>query len=285
MKTETKRRAVRGVALGLLAAVLVAVVALFAYQTATDGFSAENLTRMLLIVTGVGVSIMKLIGVNASTRRRRREFYAAYHAKELGGVFLRKGQEKARTDLLEGIRLYHEDRCAKAVGRLQRALRSAVTDEDHAACLLFLALSYTDLGDLSAAIGTYRTLLARCDGHAVAWGNLGRLETEAGDRAVGIEAYRRAIVCDPNYALAYANLAQALAFSGEFAEAIRAGRRALDLDAHLKTAAQALAVSHYALGDKAQADASADRYAALGGDPEGLRKVFSEIDAGKFPPA
>jgi tetratricopeptide (TPR) repeat protein len=280
-----KRRILRGVALGLLAAVLASVVALFAYQTATDGFSAENLTRMLLIVTGVGVSVVKLIGANASTRRRRREFYAAYHAKELGGVFLRKGQERARTDLLEGIRLYHEDRCAKAIGRLKHALRGAVTDEDLTACYLFLALSYTDLGDLSAAVEAYRTLLDRCDGHAVAWGNLGRLKTESGDRAGGIEAYRRAIVCDPSYALAYANLAQALAFRGDFAEAIRAGERALDLDAHLKTAAHALAVSHYALGDKAQADTFADRYAALGGDPAELRKVFSEIDAGSFPPA
>ena len=283
MEKASKNRLIRGIALGILIALLLAILALFVWETVTKGFSTETLTRMLIVLAGLVLSVVRLFRGNAQGGRRSRSFYAAFYEDELRSVFLHDGQRRARRDLLEGIRLYNEDRCARAIDRLHRALKGAERPADYAVCHLFIALSYTDLGEYRAAEASYRTLLRYRDDHAVAWGNLGRLLVASGAYEEGIAAYRRSIDCDPDYAIAHNNLAQAFVTHGAYREAISEAETALRLDSRIRGAESALAISCYALGEREACETHTERYVRLGGDRADLEEMFSRIDSGTFP--
>jgi tetratricopeptide (TPR) repeat protein len=74
-----------------------------------------------------------------------------------------------------------------------------------------------------------------------------------------------------------------LALEGSFDSAIPYAEKALFLDRTMSAAANALAISHYGLGNYEKANRYVELSAKLGGDSEVLMEIFQRIDNGTFP--
>lgn len=99
-----------------------------------------------------------------------------------------------------------------------------------------LAVERHRAGDLAAAQGLYRQILAAAPGHAPSHQHLGALALQRGDTAEAVTYFARALACDPAQAEAWINLATALRRLGRPAEAATAARRAVRLQPMLAEA-------------------------------------------------
>jgi predicted TPR repeat methyltransferase len=175
--------------------------------------------------------------------------------------------------------------------------------------LLATAAAHLAAGDLPAAAGAYRALLAAQPGHPVAlhglgwvahrggdgaaaidllrralnadpsaagcWNNLGIVYAAARRPADAAEAYRRAIALQPPFAAAHLNLGNALRDQARWAEAVNAYQTAIRFKPDF-------AVAHHALGTALREtgrtnDAVASYRRALQLDPSSAGEVFNDL--------
>jgi tetratricopeptide (TPR) repeat protein len=145
------------------------------------------------------------------------------------------------------------------------------------------AVSAEEAGDLGRAEQLYRKTLARDDGFAAAWTNLGNVLERAGARGAAREAYEKALGLDPDQPEARYNLANLLADVGELELALAEYRRVV-------ASCPEFADAHYNLGllwermeAPVHARAAYEQYLALDGESawaERARERVSQLTNG-----
>jgi tetratricopeptide (TPR) repeat protein len=144
------------------------------------------------------------------------------------------------------------------------------------------AVSAEEAGDWAAAEQLYRTALARDQGFAAAWTNLGNILERSGARGAAREAYEKALALDPEQPEARYNLANLLADVGELDLALAEYRRVVTSCPEFADAHFSLGLLWERLGVAAQALAAYQRYLALDPDSEWAhraRERVSELSA------
>ncbi|MEO7385348.1 MAG: tetratricopeptide repeat protein, partial [Gammaproteobacteria bacterium] len=139
-------------------------------------------------------------------------------------------------------------------------LRTVLRREQSSDAALLLARSYVGAGDLVVAKDTYRTLLDRDPGNALAARELAVLLSDQGDAAAASEILRSFLAIKPGDAEASAALVQNLLVSRDMAAAEAEANRAIERAAGTALAEQQLGQVLQAKGDNTQALA---RYRAI----------------------
>lgn len=225
---------------------IVAAVGLYAYGVLVNGDSpTENLARTIIIAISGASALMKTF-----PKRQGLNAYATAYEKHLGSAF--SDDLKKRESLLAAVRLFDEDKYAKAIKALEDLKMDARTKADHHAVNLFIGLCQTNLGLNDAAIATYEEAVQKGAVSSTLYSNLGARYGAAGNVQKALEAYSEAIDLDPENPMPHSNIANLAITHGQYDVVIEAGTHALELDPGLYQAASAVAMAYAALGDEAQ---------------------------------
>ena len=147
--------------------------------------------------------------------------------------------------------------CWKALGlSLQAQGKDALPALQKAAQLLpddaeahnNLGNAQKDLGQLDAAIASYRRALMINPDYALAHNNLGAVLEDLGQLDAAVASYRRALSIEPNFIEAYNNLGNALIDLGQLDSAVACYHQVLKIAPHLAEAHSNLGAALQALG-------------------------------------
>ncbi|MBO5270095.1 MAG: tetratricopeptide repeat protein [Clostridia bacterium] len=278
-----KRKIGTVIGIVIIVIAMLAVIALFLFETAEAGWviTSETVTKPALIFVGLVISLVKLITRTGGGLSKKRVLSA--YQEQLSGVFARPDQKKHRDKLLTGIVRYNEDAYAQAIKIFESLEKDCNTASDYGGVLLFLALAYTDAGMIEDAIPVYERLLHYVPRHSVALSNLGILYSKQGRRDQAMDCYKKAIEIDGNNAPAYANLAQEYMVASAWEETVLYGQKALAINSNICRAEEALAIAYFALGDEEQSRLHFDRAVMHGGNAKTMSTLISELRQGKDP--
>jgi uncharacterized protein YwqG len=275
------KRMSRKTAMIILVTTLVLLTVALIAQIVAEGEFNSTIAVRTLIPMGLCVSSIIKVGTIGGTRGRK--FFEKLYEKEIGEAFSAGDRRGEKNKLLDGIKAYHESRYDVAIGILEGLLPRCRDVADATATRLFLGLTYTDMGLSEKAIETYEKLLEQNAACANAWNNLGLQYAKKGLSDKAAHCYRRATECDESYAVAFNNMAQLLIQQSRWAEAIPFAGHALFLRKDLTPAANALAISYYALGKKEESRRYADMAVMNGSDRKSLETAFALLDRGVSP--
>lgn len=214
---------------------------------------------------------------------RSLSFFEKQYEKEIGSAFPEPDRKSEKKRLLKGIKAYNENRHYQALKHLTGLLDSCKNPADYAATYLFIALCYDDLKQPEKVKEAYNCLLDHDPSSSRAFSNLGMVYAAEGDTEKAKYCYARAIETDSENPYAYNNMAQLCIRLGRWREAIPYAERALALKSNLHAAANALAIAHYAVGERAESRRYVDISVLNGGDREALENIFHMMDHGTSP--
>jgi tetratricopeptide (TPR) repeat protein len=163
---------------------------------------------------------------------------------------------------------------AKILELPARPKREATTYES-----FLQAVSAEEAGDLARAEQLYRKTLARDDGFAAAWTNLGNVLERSGARGTAREAYEKALGLDPDQPEARFNLANLLADVGELELALAEYRRVVASCPEFADAHYNLGLLWERLGSPASARAAYEQYLELDVDSEWAERARERVSA------
>lgn len=266
----------------LVIAMMLAAVGLLIGQAAFSGwvFESENVIKFGIVILGLMITLVRLISKTGGGRSLRK--YEAAYRKHIGEAFSRAGKKKQKNALLHTIKSYSEGRCSAAVSQLESLLKECDTKDDHAAVLLFLALSYEQMEMIDDAIASYEKLLKYSPERSTAWSNLGILYRQQGKTEKSISCIESALKCDQNNAHAWNNLAQAYLAAGSFDKVIAPAHRALSIKADMYQADTALAVAYFALDDKEKSKQHFDSAVLHGANAANLTSILNGMTYGNI---
>lgn len=268
-------------AMTILVAVLGLMIAALIAQVVAEGELNSTIAVRTLIPISLCVSAMVRVGTIGG--RRGRKFFEKSYEKEIGAAFSAPDRRSDKNKLIDAIKAYNEDRLDAAIRLLERLLSRCRSTEETTVTLLFLGLTYTDMGLPEKAEQTYEKLLEQDATCVQAWNNLGMLYAQKGLPDQAASCFRRATECDETYATAFNNMAQLLLKQSRWAEAIPFARHAYHLQNTMTAAANALSVAYYALGNKEESRRYADISVMNGGDRKSLETIYAFLDRGESP--
>ena len=262
---------------------MLAVIGLLIYEIVSAGGQVEksSLTRGILIFLGLVITLLRVLV--PKDRKTSLQVYENMYAEHIRTAFSEPDRQKEKKALLTAIDCYNQDKFNTAIKKLL-ALRPACRKaDDHAAVLLFLALTYTDAGLTSKAIDAYYELLNYDDDRSTVWSNLGMQLEKEGKRREAVNCYQRAINIDPQNPFPWNNLAQAYVMVGEWADAIDPAMKALSLKSNMYQAESALAIAYFAMGDKVSSKKYYELAVMHGSNRAGLDNILQALDQDIFP--
>ena len=261
-------KALRYVLLGLVA---VAVVGLLAYQgLVTHELTGSNLTRAILILVGVVLSLLK--GERRS-KATKADYKAAY-GHLVGNAFSDDPKlEKMLYQALDDFNRRKYPTCLKKLETLQLASSKKA---DRFAVYVFTALCYSRMGRFEDAIRIYSNALQIREHSSVA-SNMGSCYLELGKMEEAQECFKRAIRADASNPNPHNNIAQLYIETGKFEEAIPYAEAALAINAKLPQALNAMAICHAMLGNETDYETYFRRAVACGSDGKQLRAYIDNL--------
>lgn len=226
-------------------------------------------TRNLFRIIAVQFLLLgTLAKIRYGAMRNGLEAYEKLYADELGYAF--KNKPFQRKKLLCACRLCSEGNSGKALKYLMQLLKEAEFDRDKVPVLLFMAVSYTDIGCIEYAIEVYLDLLDIAPNHGRAHSNLGNLYINAGKLESALEHINKAIKINPKNYYAYANRANYYFQMKEYDNAIADAKQALEIKNNGIEAADLLTIVYALQGDKENQEKYYHIAIASGKDPQEL---------------
>lgn len=275
MKRKVFALVLVGIMLALVAVAIVSVVLELKNGTA----ETNTVIRAVLICAMAVITTLRVVfGFKGSSKAVRLKYEQAYK-KEIRDAFSAEGQEKAKDMLMKGIELYNNNRFDKAIETLAKLIPECRTDNDHAAVLMFVALSYTDLGSPEDALAAYYDLLKFDDTRSEVWSNMGLLYTRLGKHEDAIGYLKNAVKYDSKNEYAFSKLAYAYLNIQDYENAITYAKRSLEINAKLCPAASTAAVAYKAVGDEDNSRKYYNMYVINGGNGEALRTLLDNVEA------
>lgn len=272
------------ICIALIAILIGVCIALICLELAANQWviNPKELVKPILILIGLGFSLVKLISGGSATKRSL-AFYEASYQKEIGKAFSAPHQKNEKKALLKAIALYNENRFKSAISKLNALRKKCENRDDSRSVLLFLALNYSDIGLYGQAIATYRELLHQDNSYSTAWSNLGILYKNQGKQEEAIHCYQNAVLHDDNNPFAWNNLAQVYLTAGDWKKVIDPAERALFIKSDLHSAETALCIAYYALGDEENSKLYYNRAILHGANGDHLKHILDNLSSGKNP--
>ena len=266
------------ICLALVALLIVATVGLFVYQTWQNEWQIEGdtIAKFGLVLAGLVLTMIKLV---SKTGRISRQAKAQYD-QLIGDAFSAPGKSGLKRTLIQGISSCGGDEPTKALSILKPLVAKCETKADYEATLLFIAISYKDLGMLDDAIAVYEDLLKISPKYSRAWSNLGMIYTIKGQYTRSIECLEQAVLYDENNPAAWNNLAQAYASSAQWQKVIAPAKRCLSIKSNMYQADSALMMAYYFLGEKEKCKESFDNAVLHGASAETLTRALTNLSSG-----
>ena len=259
------------------ATILMIVLAIgYANTSSIDSVIAIECLGILLIFT---VSLISFCRRLTENRKIAYKVYENDYSEYISGAFVGLANVKNRNELLKAIQLYNADQYFPAIKILENLAKKAKTDKDKFAAMMFLALTYTEMGGAANAIALYNEIIKIYPRKSTVWSNLGLIYTNLGNFKKAREAYNFAVECNPENPYSYANIANLLIKEGEFAEAIPYGKKALEFKGNLYQASNALAIVYLAIGDTENSEKYFKISVANGVNAKDLRAAMEQYKA------
>lgn len=275
---RTKRTIVAVILYIVIFAMAVVCVGYFIEQLSNNGWKMELsvMIKFVMAIAGVVLTFLKVKDKIGDSRYMK--MYESLYAKNIGSAFSTADSKKEKRRLLQAIEYYHNDNCDKAIKQLKSLVNDCHTHHDYNAVLLFLALSYTDLGSISEAVATYEELVKYSPSNSTAWSNLGIIYSQQGYYAKAVKAIKTAINCDANDAYEWYNLAQAHFSAYNWEMVISPALRSLELNPKLYESEKLLAVAYFATGDTENSKKYFDRAVLHGADEDKLTYMLHYLE-------
>ena len=261
-------RAVRYILLGLVA---TAVVGLLAYQgLVTHELTSSNLTRAILILIGVVLSLLK--GEHRSKVTKAN--YKAAYGHLIGDAF--SWDPKLEKQLYQALDDFNRRKYPACLKKLDDLRVASGKSADRFAVYAFTALCHSRMGQYEEAIRVYSNALMIRE-HSTVSSNMGSCYLELGKMEEALECFKRAIRADASNPNPHNNIAQLYIECGEFAEALPYAEAALKINAKLPQALNAMTICHAMLGNEAEYESYFRRAVACGSDGKTLREYIDNL--------
>ena len=270
-----KRRGLSSVvAIAIMVIIMIVIIALGVMEYISSGYvmKSRTLVRMIVILAGCVITIIRLLPGMREGKSLR--YYEYAYRKEISTAFSREEQKKYRKMLLKAIALYNQNNYQSAIKKLQELKCFCSKPKDYSAVLLFLALSQTDAGLISEAVSTYEELLTYDRECSTARSNLGMLYNNHGRYDEAIKCYTAAIELDSSNAYAWSNLAQSYMSAGRWKDVIEPAQKAISIKGDMHQAYTALCVACFAMGDIEQSKLHFERAVMNGANADNLRRYL-----------
>ena len=274
------KKNVTAICLEVIGILIVGIIGLFVYQTWQNGWQVEKgtLTKFGIVFIGLVLTMIKIISKTGAGRISRQAM--AQYDQIIGEAFSAPGKSGLRRTLIRGISSSGGDEPTKALSILKPLVGKCETKADYEATLLFIAISYKDLGMLDDAIAVYEDLLKISPKYSRAWSNLGMIYTIKGQYTRSIECLENAVLYDENNPAAWNNLAQAYASSAQWQKVIEPAKRCLAIKSNMYQADSALMMAYYFLGEKEKCKESFDNAVLHGANAETLTRALTNLSRG-----
>lgn len=264
----------------LISTMILAAIGLLIGQAAYNGwvFDMGNVAKCGIIIIGLVITLVRLIsktGGGASLGK-----YESLYRQHIGTAFSRPDQKKNKRTLLRAIANYNEDKYGAAIKSLSALRNECKSKDDHSAVLLFLALSYTDIGMINEAVATYQEFVKRAPDNSTAWSNLSVLYRKQGKIDESIKCIENALEYDQNNAHAWNNLSQAYLAAGKWEKVILPARRALDIKSDIYQAETALTVAYFAMNEREKSKQYFDLAVLHGANSQNLTSILNGMASG-----
>ncbi len=269
----------------IVAVAMLAVAGLLIAEFVTGGgnLPGASLGRALVILAGLLLTMVRLLVMDYRRRNPPVAMYEATYREHIRSAFCEEGREKQKKQLLTGIAHYCRDEHVDAIKVLRGLLPECRKNDDYVITFLMIALSFTDQGFEENAIDVYYEALKYDDTRSTLWSNLGLLLKKKGKHSDSVNCYLNAVRNDPQNAAAWNNLANGYLTMGDWEKVIEPAQKALSIKENMYQAENALAIAHYAMGDREKSGEYRKLSALHGGDAQAIDRMCSILDKGLFP--
>ena len=233
----------------MLVATIALIIVLVNNYIKTGSIDLVIASECLGILTTFIISLVFFYCRLTENRRITYKVYENDYKEYLSGAFVGVANKKNKNELMKAIHLYNQDQYYPAIKILEPLAKKAKTNEDKFAAMMFLALTYTEMGGAVNAIALYNEIIKIYPRKSTVWSNLGLIYANMGNFKKAREAYNYALECNPDNPYSYANISNLLIKEGEFEEAIPYGKKALEIKGNLYQASNALSIAYLAIGD------------------------------------
>ncbi len=236
----------------------------------------KNLFKALAVVFICLAGLVKLF-VSGNSKRRGLDFYEKEYSVHLKSAF--SESPFWRKKLLCAIRLYNENKFAKAIKYLNELKPLCKKQDDFYAVGLFLGLTFTDMGLELAAVDVYNALIKMGINSSTIYGNLGSLHSSLGNYDDAIANMRLSIQNDEKNPAPYNNLAKLYFDTFDFENAKKYAMIALDVNHKFRQSATLLAIIFSLENDSVNAQKYSHIALSSGEDPDRLKKAIEHYKA------
>jgi len=257
----------------------IIVIAFIAQIVIEKEITSAIIVRSVLPLALCVSAIIKVC-TGSGIRMRRSKLYEETYHDELRYAFYSENKKHLHSKLLSAIGLYNHNQFETAIKRLKDLLPYCETDDDYCAVLLFLALSYTDVGLTDSAINTYYEIIHHNQTRSRVWSNLGMLFKQQGKNKDALSCYANALKYDEKNPYAYNNIAGAYFALGEYNISIEYGKRALELKSNIYQASNVVCLSYCALKNPEECEKYYKISVGNGAEPNGLKSAIDRINSG-----
>ena len=171
------------------------------------------------------------------------------YQKDIVGAF--DSEEKAKRKLLWAVYCFSRGKNEKSLQILKNLEPKCTVSGDFRAVLLFMALSYANLGQNMQAIYSYEKAVKTGYATSNIHNNLGHLYAKAGDTMQAHQNYDMAIYYDSTNVAAYHNKAQLCFKDGNLEMALDLSKKALEINSEYRPCLTLVAVI-YSLQEKGE---------------------------------
>ncbi|MDD4476244.1 MAG: DUF1963 domain-containing protein [Eubacteriales bacterium] len=232
----------------LISVLILSIGALIVQIIIEKTINEKTVVRALVPMALAASGIAKVVSGSGS-KIRNNALYETEYRKELGRAFYEDGRRHIRSQLLNAVGNYNQNKFEKAVKQLQELLKKCQTEDDFKAVLLFLALCFTDMRLNDAAINTYYDYLKYDQTSSTVWSNLGILFRGKGRNGDAISCYKNAIKYDKDNPYSYNNMAATYYAIANYDLAIDNAKKSLEIKSNLYQAASTLCLAYFALNN------------------------------------
>ena len=232
----------------ILVLLLLAGLGLALYSIFVEkDFASKDILKFVLLLCSIVLAFFR--PANKKTIANKREAYRSAYGNFIENAF--SDDKKLENKLFSAIDDYNQDKCARAITKLEKLRKSCQRTSDIRAVTIFLALCSDDLGLYSQAAGHYEAAIGmRPD--TTLYSNLGRCRLQLGQFPQAEQAYTMAIRLDNKNAFAYNNMAALYFKQGDYETALVYAQQAIDHNGKLPQALSTAAICCALLGDMEQ---------------------------------
>lgn len=261
-------KALRYILVGLLAA---AVIGLLAYQGfVTHELTGSNLTRALLILAGLALTLLK----GARRGRATKADYKAAYGHLISGAF--DDDSKLEKQFFKALGDFNRRKYPACLKKLDALYAASPKRTDRFAVIVFTALCHSRMGHFEEAIRLYTNALQIRE-HSTVASNMGNCYLELGKIEDALECFKRALRADASNPNAYNNIAQLYIETGDFASALPYAEKAVEINGKMSQALNAMAICHAMLGNNTEYESYFRRAVACGSDGKSLRSYIENL--------